>query len=97
MARLVLILSLTLATPLVARAQPACAPLDSAFQALRDAYGEVPQVEWQDGAGNRFVVLASPEGSVTVLFIPESNSTIACIATSGTGYRKSDDKPGRGA
>jgi len=91
MARAVLILSLIFATPAVA--QPACAPIDSAFQALRDAFGEVPQVEWVDDSGNRFVVLASPEGSVPTMRLARHLLLFAVLiapATAAQGWKPID-------
>lgn len=73
--------------------QGTCAPLASVVERAKTEYGEVPVVRGLERGGLVMTILASPEGSWTMLAVNPMG--LACVVATGTAWQQS--QPGRGA
>lgn len=73
--------------------QGACAPRAAMIERAKVEFGEVPVVAGLERGGLAMEVLASPEGSWTMLAVNPMG--LACVVATGTAWRAADT--GKGA
>lgn len=79
------LLALTAALPAAAQESPQCAARDAVLERLSSTYQEQPVSIGVTATGSLLEVLASPEGSWTIIITVPGGPT--CLVSSGEGWR----------